>query len=336
MLFSLGLEVGDVNVAIVVTGNDNDFQIAHLRGSRVGSVRRTRDQADFAMAFATAGMVAADRHDTGVFALRTGVRLHTDGVEPGDDSEPAFQAADHFHVALRLIDRSEGVNVAELRPGDRNHFTGGVELHRAGAERDHRVIERQILVLQTLEVAQHFVLGVIAVEHRVREDRVGTAYGFRHRSVGLLGQCVEGFDVEVDPGNQFDQGDDIITRGLFVDRNTENARLDLAQVVAGVQSGLVGGESFAAEIQMNRVEELLGDDVDTGTLEAQGQNVRQAMDAFSNGAQTLRTVIDGIHAGHVGEQHLRSADVGVGFFAADVLFAGLQGHTQGLVATGIN
>ena len=36
----------------------------------------------------------------------------------------------------------EGVDVRELRPGDRDHLRGGVELHRAGPEADHRRIER--------------------------------------------------------------------------------------------------------------------------------------------------------------------------------------------------
>ena len=34
------------------------------------------------------------------------------------------------------------------------------------------VVEGQIAVLQALEVAQHLVLGVVGVEHRVSEDGV--------------------------------------------------------------------------------------------------------------------------------------------------------------------
>ena len=40
---------------------------------------------------------------------------------------------------LRLIDRDERVQRAELRPGDRDHLGRGVQLHRAGAERDHQI-----------------------------------------------------------------------------------------------------------------------------------------------------------------------------------------------------
>ena len=42
--------------------------------------------------------------------------------------------------------------------------------------------------------------------------------------------------------------------------------------------------------------------------------------------ESFRAVIDGIHRGHHGEQHLGGADVGSGLVAADVLLAGLQGE----------
>ncbi len=61
----------------------------------------------------------------------------------------------------------------------------------------------------------------------------------------------------------------------------------------------------------------------------------QAVDAPGDGAQAFGAVIDGVHAGHVGEQHLRGADVGVGLLAADVLLAGLQRHAVGGLAARI-
>jgi hypothetical protein len=59
------------------------------------------------------------------------------------------------------------VHLRELGPGYRDHLGGGVELHGAGAERDHGVVQRQVAVLQALEVAQHAVLGVVGVEYRM-------------------------------------------------------------------------------------------------------------------------------------------------------------------------
>jgi hypothetical protein len=91
--FGLGLEVGDVDVAVVVAIDDDDLHVAHLRGRRVGAVRRFRDQADVAVAFAAAGVVAGDGDQAGVFALRAGVRLHADGVEAGDAFSQVGQLA---------------------------------------------------------------------------------------------------------------------------------------------------------------------------------------------------------------------------------------------------
>ncbi len=47
-------------------------------------------------------------------------------------------------------------------------------------------------------------------------------------------------------------------------------------------------------------------------------------------------MINGVHPGDVGQQHLRGADVGVGLFAADVLFACLQRHAQRLLAARVD
>ena len=69
------------------------------------------------------------------------------------------------------------MEVAELRPGDRDHLARGVELHRARAERDHGAVERDVLVREAPQVAQHLGLRVVAVEDRVRE--VGARPGER-------------------------------------------------------------------------------------------------------------------------------------------------------------
>jgi len=54
------------------------------------------------------------------------------------------------------------------------------------------------------------------------------------------------------------------------------------------------------------------------------ENDGEEMNTFRDFAQPFRAVIAGVHRGHVGEQSLCSADVAGGFFAADVLLAGLK------------
>ena len=73
------------------------------------------------------------------------------------------------------------MDVGEARQGDGHHLRRGVQLHGAGAERDHGAIERHVPVLQPLEVAQHLVLGAVRAEHGVRQDGAGAQQSRRDR-----------------------------------------------------------------------------------------------------------------------------------------------------------
>ncbi|MNI61672.1 hypothetical protein D3C73_1169550 [compost metagenome] len=97
--------------------------------------------------------------------------MHADRVETGDRAQPALQFFDHQPITGGLFLGHERVQVSELRPGNRDHLAGGVELHGAGAQRDHRLIERQVLVFQLLEVAQHLGFTVMGAEHGVTQIR---------------------------------------------------------------------------------------------------------------------------------------------------------------------
>ena len=70
-------------------------------------------------------------------------------------------------VALCLVKWCEGMNIAELWPGDGNHLRGRVQLHGAGTQGYHCVGQRQVLVLQPLEIAQHLGFGMVLVKYRV-------------------------------------------------------------------------------------------------------------------------------------------------------------------------
>ena len=118
-------------------------------------------------------VVIADDEQAGVFALRAGVRLQRDRGKPGDLGQPAFELIAQLVIAGGLIVRRKGMKPRKLRPGNRKHLRGRVQLHRAGAERDHRMAERKIARFEPADVAQHLGLGVVRVE-----DRVGEKIGF--------------------------------------------------------------------------------------------------------------------------------------------------------------
>ena len=126
------------------------------------------------MAFAKTLVIRPDRQQPGILTLGAGVGLERHGVVAGDLGQPALEVVDEFEISLRLLERRERVDVGELGPGDGEHLGRRVELHRAGAKRDHRAIERDVLVLQPPQVAQHLGFAAVAVEHLVSEE-VGLA-----------------------------------------------------------------------------------------------------------------------------------------------------------------
>ena len=128
--------------------DDDDAHAGHDGAGRVGAVRRRRNQHDVAVGLAAIAVVRADHHQAGELALRAGVRLQRDGREAGDLAERRFELAEDLLVALGLLDRRERMQLRELRPGDRQHLGRRVQLHRAGAERDHRRVEADVLALE--------------------------------------------------------------------------------------------------------------------------------------------------------------------------------------------
>ena len=54
-----------------------------------------------------------------------------------------------------------------------------------------------------------------------------------------------------------------------------------------------------------------------------GEDKGQAVDAFGNALEPVGSVIHGIHAGNIGQQHLSGTDVARGPVATNVLLPGL-------------
>ncbi len=89
------------------------------------------------------------------------------------------------------------MDVGELWPADGLHLSGGVELHRARPQWDHRAVQRDVLVLQTAQIAEHLGLAAVGRKNRVREVLRGT-HQLGHDTDVAFGQDprVKGIDVE--------------------------------------------------------------------------------------------------------------------------------------------
>ncbi len=170
VLRRLGAEIIDVDVAALVAGDHHDLHAGHAGGRRIGAVRRGGDQANVAMRLAVRGVIAADREQPGIFALRAGIRLQRDRVIACDVAQPLLQPLEQRVIAVRLLARRERMQIAKFRPGQRDHLGGGVELHGAGAQRDHRAVEREVAIAELAHVAQQLGLGAMGVEHRMGQE----------------------------------------------------------------------------------------------------------------------------------------------------------------------
>ena len=175
MLFALGAQVVHVHVAMAVAGGDHHIQSCHLRAGRVGAVGRGGNQANMAVALTVRRVVGAYHQQARVFALAARIGLQADSRIARGLAQPLAQLRIQQRVALALVGGREGVDVGELRPGDGNHLAGGVELHGAGAQRNHAAVQRQVFVAQASDVTQHAGLGLVAVEHRVRQKAAAAA-----------------------------------------------------------------------------------------------------------------------------------------------------------------
>ena len=157
----------------------------------VGSVRAGRDQADVAVTLALGAVVGLNDQETRVFALRACIGLQADAFVARGLAQPVPQLLVQLGIALELISRGKGVHMGKLGPGDGDHLAGGVELHGAAAQRDHAAVQRQVLVGQLADVAQHAGLGVVTVEDGVREEIAGAAQLGRDQGLDAFFKRIE-------------------------------------------------------------------------------------------------------------------------------------------------
>ena len=234
-------------------------------------------------------VVPADGEQAGVFALRTGVRLQRDGGEAGDLRQPAFQLLAHLAIARGLVVRRKGMDARKLRPGDREHFRGGVQLHRAGAERNHRMAERKVARFEPAQVAQHLGFAVMGVEDGVGEKGGFSIFDFRF-ATGGGGAREDGAIFAEDGEEHFD----VVRRGRFVERNADAVRSERAQVAVPLAPPRRRNSPLRSfpQVDPDRVEEILVRESVAELLEAVGQAAGEVVDAARDFAQAFRPVID--------------------------------------------
>src|SRR6185436_19180146 len=124
----------------------------------------------------------------------------------------------------------EGMQAVQLAPAYRHHLGGGIQLHGAGTQRNHRRGEREVPRLEPLDVAQHLRLGVTLVEDGMGEIHTGAAERLWNRRLGrgtTIAEHVGQGDVEREDGDDVGQ---IAYRDRLVERHTDPVSVDYPQV----------------------------------------------------------------------------------------------------------
>ena len=281
------------------------------------------------MRLAAGAVIGADHQQPGVLALRPGVGLERDRGEAGDLRQLILQLAEEQLVARRLVARGERMQPVELPPAHRHHLGRRVELHGAGAERDHRRGEREVSRLEPLDVAQHLGLGVMPVEHRVLEIRALPLQRRRDGALRLHADVVQHEGQRLVQREDRDEVGEVAQGDGLVERDAEPGGGQRAQVdlphPGGVQQA---GQGPLRHLDAQGVEVRLVHD----PVAEPSQRVRQQHGAgvhpLRDPAEAAGAVIDGVHARHHRQQHLRGADVARRLVAPDVLLAGLERHPK--------
>ncbi|GAA3420666.1 hypothetical protein GCM10018952_64650 [Streptosporangium vulgare] len=177
------------------------------------------------------------------------------------------------------------------------------------------------LVLEPAQVAQHRRLGAVAVEDRVGQVVADPGQRGGQRVVRGGVEVGEHGAADLEGGQDLLQVEEL---GPLVAGDAHVVGVDQAQVhpvVAGRGDDLRGPAGHPGE---HGVEEGVVHDLDAALAQALGEHDGVPVGAPADPAQALGAVVDGVHAGDHGEQHLRGADVAGGLLAADVLLAGLE------------
>mmetsp|Transcript_25785 Transcript_25785/g.74614 ORF Transcript_25785/g.74614 Transcript_25785/m.74614 type:complete len:245 (+) Transcript_25785:1208-1942(+) len=187
MLGNLGVEIVNVDIALIIVVNDNYLHASHGSRGWVGAVGRLGDKTDVTMTLTLGLEVTLDGEQAGILARRTRIRLCADGGEACDLGQIFVKVFNELVVTLNLLVGSKGMNVTKSRPCHGDHLASGVEFHCAGAKRNHGMIERQVTVLKGLEVAKHLCLGMVDAEDGMLQNLALSSNGainFHERVVG--------------------------------------------------------------------------------------------------------------------------------------------------------
>ena len=302
-------------------------------------MRGCRNQDDIALRIAARMVIRANRHETGELPLRARVGLQRDGRESGDLRERLFELADHLRITLHLLERRERMYGGKLRPGNRDHLGRRIQLHRAGAKRNHRAVEPDVLALEALQITHHLRFRTMRREDRMgHERRLAREPGReRARRFGIrdarrrLPCCLR------EHGGYRQH---VAKRRGFVDGDADVRAVEIPEIQAGTLGNRLDRDGRFADalrhLDPQRVEVRLVLLRVPQRLGGGFQRGREGVRLPGDGREPIRPVVHAIHRRDVREQRLRRADVRRRLLAPDVLLARLQRHAVREIAVRVD
>ena len=153
--------------------------------------------------------------------------------------------------------------------------------------------------------------------------------------IASRGLGVERLDLGLDPEG-LPEALHLRPLGDLVARDADGVRIDAQEVDPELACGGDDGVGVVGDAHADGVEERVVHELVAAVAQAAREDRREAVDALRDQLEALAAVVDGVHRGHHGQQHLRGADVRRGLLAADVLLARLQREPQRGVAVGVD
>ena len=334
VLLGLSLQILDVNITICVARHGYDLHTCHSSRCGVGAVSRCRDQHDVTIALTAALVICTDYHQTCILASSTRVGLQRTSGKAGDGCQIVLQVLDHHLVTLDLIGGSEGVYIGKTRQAERLHQCGSVQFHRTRAERDHTVCQRDIAVLQALDVTHQVALVAIFVEYAFGQN---CALACQFSGVVALACSLHrlGCLATLSQREDLDNGCNLLVGRYLVEAHTYATRRGVEEVDTALQrQRLHNGSIYVGNL--DRVEERAMQQRATQRLQSLSNGCSGRMDMLGNATQTLSTVINCIETNHRGHQCRSGTYVRRCALTLDMLLAHLQCHTQCFVAQTID
>ena len=330
VLRRLALEVRDVDVPLRVALHHHHVEPRHRAARGVRPVRGLRHEAHPAVPLPRRVQVVAHRQHPGVLPRGAAGGLQRAPAHLRDLRQHPLELAHERRVPRLLLLGRERVHVRELRPRQGRHDRRRVQLHRARPQRDHVVLQPDVLALQLVQVPRHRVLAVVRAELAVRHEGRRPPVRRRH-----LGHRVRARELRHREGHapalreRVHQPLHVLERRRLVERHRHPVA-DLADVDPALAAAALerGGTPRVAQRAEHRVERLPRGDGHPQPAQRLAEQVRLAADRARDVRDPLRTVVHPVEPGERADQRRRRADVRRRTLALDVLLARLERHAQ--------